>query len=97
MLNKTQEQIAERLGQLLAESPLDDEIKTAVLNGLDRLPPHLVFKLLDVLEGEKEELERIVFEIDLFLKEQDDNWVKTSEDQKRATNSIIDKWVEKLK
>lgn len=81
----------------MAESPLDEEIKTALLEGLDQLPNDMLFKLLDVLENEREQLEKVAFEIKLFLKEQNNNWEQAIKDQQKGADTIVDAWVEKLK
>ena len=96
-LNKAQEQIADKVGKLLAESPLDEEVKGVLLEGMDKLPKALLFKLLDVLENEKEGLEKVAFEFKLFIKEQDANWEQTEKDQQKAADTIADAWLEKLK
>ena len=96
-LNQGQQQVADRIGELLAESPLDEEIKQVLLDGVDQLPAYLLFKLLDVLENEREQLETVAFEIELFLKEQNKNWEQTEKEQQKAADTIADAWVEKLK
>jgi|SRR3989344_1963487 len=96
-LNQGQQQVADRVGKLLAESPLDEEIKQVLLDDVDQLPAHLLFKLLDVLENEREQLETVAFEIELFLKEQNKNWQQTEKEQQKAADTITDAWVEKLK
>jgi len=96
-LNKAQEQIADKVGKLLAESPLDEEVKGVLLEGIDKLPKELLFKLLDVLENEKEGLEKLAFEVKLFLKEQDANWEQTAKEQQKAADVIADAWLDKLK
>ena len=96
-LNQGQRQVADRVGELLAESPLDEDIKQVLLDGMEQLPEHLLFKLLDVLENEREQLEAVIFEVKLFFEEQKDNWEKTAQDQQKAANTIANAWVEKLK
>lgn len=96
-LNQGQQQVADRVGELLAESPLDEEVKEVLLEGIDKLPGDLLFKLLDVLENEKEELEKVAFEVKLFLKEQGNNWGQTVKDQQKAADTIVDAWADKLK
>ena len=94
-LNKVQKEIAEKLGRLLAESPLDEEIKTAVIANLDKMPEGMVFRLIDALEMESEELDRIVFEMNLFLKEQVGRWEKVEKEQQDMADAIVNKWVAK--
>ena len=95
-MNKTQQQLADRLGELLVESALDEEVKRLFLEIIEQIPERFLFKLKDSLEMEREMLENIVFEIQLFLKEQEENWQKTLEDQKKAAQTIADKWATKL-
>lgn len=95
-LNKVQTEIAEKLGQLLAESPLDEEIRSAIIGNLDKMPEDMVFKLMDALEMESEELDRIVFEMNLFLKEQTGKWEKVEKEQQDMADAIVNKWVAKL-
>ena len=94
-LNKVQKEIAENLGRLLAESPLDEEIKSAVIVNLDKMPEGMVFRLIDALEMESEELDRIVFEMNLFLKEQVGRWEKVEKEQQDMADAIVNKWVAK--
>ncbi len=92
----TQKEIQERLGRLLAESPLAEELKAAILDGLDKLPDYLIFDLLDALEKEKIELERIALEVKTYLDGQDKDWLKLEEKQQQAADHIIDKEVQKI-
>lgn len=85
-----QKEIQERLGRLLVESPLAEEIKQAILDGMDKLPDYLVFDLLDALEKEKIELERIALEVTTYLEHQDGDWLKLEEKQQAAADDIID-------
>ena len=96
VLNKTQKETAEKLGWLLAESPLDEKIKSAILTHLDKMPRNMVFKLVYALEAESKELDRIVFEMDLFLKEPEGTWKKVEKEQEGMANAIANKWVTKL-
>ena len=95
-MNEAQIQLAEKIGQLLAQSPLDEKIKSALLEKMGEIPEHLLFKLLDALEMENEDLERTAFEIDLFLKEQDEKWKKVAEEQKKVAEEAVDKVVKAL-
>lgn len=95
-MNEAQQQLADRIGELLAESPLDEEIKSLFLEKLENIPESLLFKLKDALEMEQEGLENIAFEIELFLKEQDERWEGVAEEQKKAAETIVNIWTEKL-
>lgn len=96
-MNETQQKLADSIGELLAQSPLDEEIKNRLLEKMEEIPEHLLFKLKDALEREKEELEIVAFDIDMFLKDQNKDWQKVVEDQKKVAEVVTDKWVEKLK
>ena len=83
--------IAEKIGKLLAESPLDDKIKSALLEKMGEIPEPLLFKLLDALEMENDDLERTAFEIDLYLKEQDEAWKNVAEEKKKIASEAVQK------
>lgn len=96
MSPEIQKEIQERLGRLLAESLLAEEIKKAILDGLDKLPDYLVFDLLDALEKEKIELERIALDVKTYLEQQDSDWLKLEEKQQDAADSIVDQEIQKV-
>lgn len=96
-MNEAQQQLADKIGELLAQSPLDDEIKNRLLDKMEEIPESLLFRLKDALEREKEELETVAFDIDMFLKDQDKDWQGVVQDQKKVAGEVVDKWVEKLK
>ncbi len=89
--------LAEEVGALLAESMLDQKVKDIILENLDTLPEDLVFKLRDALHKEQEELDGVVFDIELFIKEQDERWAKLEEKQQQAASAMGDELFEKLK
>ena len=95
-MNEAQTQLAEKIGQLLAQSPLDDKIKSALLEKMDKIPEPLLFKLLDALEMENDDLERTAFEIDLYLREQDEAWKKVTEEQKKIASEAVQKIADTL-
>ena len=66
------------------------------MENFDRLPDYMVFDLLDAFENESEELERIVFDITMFFKEQDSDWQKLEEEQETKAEGIIDGYMTKL-
>lgn len=96
-MNEAQLKLADEIGELLAQSPIDDEIKNRLLDKMEEIPESLLFRLKDALETEKEELEAVAFDIGIFLKDQDKNWQGVVLDQKKAAGELTDKWVEKLK
>jgi len=96
-MNEAQQQLADKIGELLAQSPLDDEIKNRLLEKMEEIPENLLFRLKDALEKEKEELEGIAFDIDIFLKDQNKDWQGVVQNQKKVAGEVADKWVEKLR
>lgn len=96
-MNEAQQKLADSIGELLAQSPLDDEIKNRLLEKMEDIPESLLFKLRDALEREKEELETVAFDIDMFLKDQDKDWQGVVQDQRKVAGDTTDKWVEKFK
>jgi len=96
-MNEAQQQLADRIGELLADSPMDDELKQLLLNNMEKIPENLLFQLKDALEMEQEELENVAFEIKVFLKDKNAGWDKLAEEQKKAANTLVDVWAEKLK
>ena len=91
------EKLAAEIGGLLAESPLDPKLKDIILENLDILPEDLVFKLKDALEKEKEELDAVVSNIELFMKEQNARWTKLEKEQQKTASAMTDELFEKLK
>ena len=96
-MNEAQQNLADRIGELLADSPMDDELKQLLLSNMEKIPEHLLFKLKDALEMEQEELENVAFEIKVFLKDKNADWDKLAEEQKKAADTLVDVWAEKLK
>lgn len=95
-MNEAQQQLAGRIGELLAESPIDEELKNLLLDSMEKIPERLLFKLKDALEMEQEELENIIFDIQIFLKDQSVGWDKLAQEQKRAADTLVDAWAEKI-
>jgi len=91
------EKLAVEIGGLLAESSLDQKIKDVILENLDILPEDLVFKLRDALKTEQDELDSVAFDIELFVKEQNERWAKLEEKQQQTVSAMGDELFEKLK
>lgn len=96
-MNEAQQNLADRIGELLAQSPIDEELKNLLLENMEKIPEHFLFQLKDALETEQEELENTVFEIKMFLKDKNAGWDKLAEEQKKAADTLVDVWAEKLK
>lgn len=91
------EQLAAELGELLATSPMDAKLKKAILENLDTMPENLVFKLKDALENERAEIDSVLYDIELFMKEQDERWQVLEDQQKQTAQNVADQLFEALK
>lgn len=96
MNSKVKKEIQERLGKLLAESPLEGEVKKVLLENIGKIPDYHVFDLLDALEKEKLELQRIALDVKLFLEQQNGDWKKLEERQAAVADEIIDEEIKKI-
>lgn len=95
-LPQIEKELAERIGTMLAESPLDDEVKKVILDNLDKMPMPLVYRLVDCLEIEKESLAIVASEMERFVKEQKENWDDIVKRQTQKADEIMDKWAKKI-
>jgi len=89
-LNSAQKEIGDKIARLLAESPLDPEIKNELMDGLDRMPEAVLSGLLESLEKEHEGLKELATDIASWEERQDEAWQKLTVEQKAAA----DKWVD---
>lgn len=96
MNQKIKKEIQDRLGKLLAESPLHNEVKKVLLDNIDKIPDYRVFDLIDALEKEKIELERIALDIKLFLEQQNEDWRKLEEKQAQVADATIEEELKRL-
>ncbi|MFA6475798.1 MAG: hypothetical protein WCV68_00105 [Candidatus Paceibacterota bacterium] len=83
---------AKHLGQLLAKSPLDIELKITILENLSKMPEKYLDALIVSLENEAKGIEILLKEADVFLKTQDDDWAKVEADQ----TALADKMTEEI-
>ena len=90
-MNKTDTKKAQKLGKLLAESPLEDEIKQAIIDNIDKMPMDLVDKLIYSLENEQEVVDKIAKEVKDFIAKRDKAWADLGKKQQAAVDEIIDK------
>lgn len=90
------EEKAKKLAELLADSPMADELKEAILEHLAKIPTGLVENLIISLEEEHEKAEKIAFEIKRFFEEQGKNWERIEGEQREAAENIITKEIEAI-
>ena len=93
---KIEKAIQERLAKLLADSPLAEDLKKALLDNLDRIPDYHIFDLIDALEKEKVELERIALDIKLYLEQQDKDWKDLEAKQEALADEVVDQEIQKI-
>ncbi|MBI2676469.1 MAG: hypothetical protein HYX21_00735 [Candidatus Yanofskybacteria bacterium] len=93
---KIEKGIQERLAKLLADSPLAENIKKALLDNMDKIPDYHVFDLIDALEKEKVELQRIALDIKLYLEQQDKDWKDLEAKQEAVADEIVDQEIQKI-
>lgn len=91
------EQLAAEMGKLLANSPLDANLKKEILDHLDKLPEDVVFKLRDILKEQDAKLDDLTARIEASMKEQDTQWNQIAEAQKKAASDMADQLFDKLK
>jgi hypothetical protein len=89
--------LAEKIGVMLAESSLSDDIKEHIATNLDKLSGEMLVTLFEGLKADDEEMKRVAFDTELYLKVQEDAWKKVEADQKSAADIVGNAWVEKLK
>ena len=93
---KIEKAIQERLAKLLADSPLAEDLKKALLDNLDRIPDYHIFDLIDALEKEKVELERVALDIKLYLEQQDKDWKDLEAKQEALADEVVDQEIQKI-
>lgn len=93
---RIQKEIQERLAKLLAESPLDGQIKKALLDNIGDIPDYYIFDLIDALENERIELDKIALDIKLFLEQQDSDWKKVEAQQQQVADEVINDELKKM-
>ncbi len=93
MNEDTQNRLAERLGQLLAESPLDNATKEAILERLDEMTEAELFELYDMLKKERKHVANIASQIQMMNSEQEKDWQEVAQNQKTAADNLVKKYV----
>jgi len=86
----------EKLGTLLATSPLAPELKEAILQNIAYIPADLVEGLVVSLENESQKVEEITQNIEAFFAEQDIAWKNLAQEQKKSANGIIEEELAKI-
>lgn len=93
ILTQEQKAVIERVTELLAKSPLAQDIKTTLLENFDKLPAYAIFALLDALEKEDEALNELTASLSQIIEQKEADWSKIEQEQKTAMDEIIDRVV----
>lgn len=93
---RIQKEIQERLAKLLAESPLNSQVKRVLLDKIGDIPDYHIFDLIDALENERIELDKIALNIKLFLEQQDSDWKKIEAQQEAVADEAVNHELKKL-
>jgi hypothetical protein len=80
--------VADKIIELLAESPLAEEIKDTLVQNIEKLPAGMILELLKALEAEDEAIRSMADSAVEFLKQQEEDWKKLEQDQKAALDEI---------
>jgi len=94
-MNPAQQKLAEKIGRLLAQSPLDDVLKEKIMSNLDAMPEGVAFQLLDLLQAENKQLQSLASELELLVAKQDYGWKKLEDDQNLLADQLVDKYIAK--
>ncbi len=81
----------ERCGKLLAQSPLADEIKNAVIDTLGKMTEGDIDRLIKMLERETIELTALTNELHKFNAAQDVNWSNLENSQAKTADEMVEK------
>jgi len=79
-----------KIGELLANSPLDEEIKKSIIENIDRLPEYAAQELLSLLQKENAQLERVSQILKEFEETQNENWEELGTQQQTQASKLVD-------
>lgn len=81
----------ERCGTLLAQSPLDDSIKMAVIENMGKMTDGNLDELLRMLERETFELAALQRDLKALLARQEEGWKEVESQQEALAQKMADK------
>lgn len=88
-LTEQQQKLADRIAQLLAASPLEDWIKTELLNNLDRMPEHQLVQLVGFLTDQESEMSSIEEELKALARRHAAEWKALEKKQESTAMNIV--------
>lgn len=89
-ISKTQEEVAERIAELLVQSSLDESLKELIIEKIDMLPESMVADLLSALETENNQLQIIATEIEKYVNNQEKGWEDVEVEQKSFAEKFLE-------
>ncbi|MBI2482398.1 MAG: hypothetical protein HYV76_02450 [Candidatus Vogelbacteria bacterium] len=92
----TIEQKAEKIGELLAVSPLTEGLKVAILDNLAEMSERTLDHLLTALTNEHQLIGNLALELERFITHQKEYWRDLEEKQKEAVDDVVAKHVREL-
>ena len=84
-----------RCWELLAQSPLDDEIKNTVIENIGKMTENQLDQIIHSLERETIELTALAKLLKNFDKKQDESWKSLEEKQKELAGRVIEETLQK--
>lgn len=85
-----------RCGALLAQSPLDEEIKNVVIENIGKMTESQLDQVISSLDREVIELTALAKLLKNFDEQQNNAWVEIEKKQKAEADRIIDEALQKF-
>ncbi len=95
-LTPEQQEMAQRLAELLGQSELDDQVKETIMDNLDKIPEEDILKLMDALENENDQIEKLARNIESFINEQESGWEGVEKEQQKFVDEFTEKMAQAL-
>lgn len=89
-LTTGQEKIAERLAELLIASPIDEALKSSILENLDQMPMHHMVKLMEFLTEQGKELSTLETNLDDLVRQHQAEWRALEKKQDATAMAMVD-------
>ncbi len=89
-ISKTQEEVAQRIAELLVQSSLDDDLKELLIDKIDLLPEAMIADLLEVLETESSQLQIVASKIQDYINSQENGWEDIEVEQKSFAEKFLE-------
>ncbi|MFW5853295.1 MAG: hypothetical protein ACOCU8_01480 [Patescibacteria group bacterium] len=84
------------LGELLAFSPIKDDIKNLILEKLEEMSEVAIDQIISSLENERMMLNDMMKDFDEFEAEQEKDWEKLAVQQQEVAEKLIKEKLEKI-